>query len=87
MNFEPLSIYCQCGRPASTITQVGLTPDHQLVFHWWCAECDEPVYVFKTLADCWRECPRGEDRAASEPPGISSIESDDVVFLATMGIS
>lgn len=86
MKFEPLSMYCGCGMPASAFTQIGLTHDHQLVFHWWCADCDEPVYRFKSLSECWRDCPPREDPSASEPSGGSSIESEDLVFLATMGI-
>ena len=87
MNVEPVSMSCECGRLASAVTQVGLTDDHQLVFHWDCAACGQPVYMFKSLSDCWRECPPREDTPESEFPGGSNIEAEDPAFLGTMGIS
>lgn len=87
MKFEPLSMYCECGRAASTFTQVGLTDDHQMVFHWWCPDCDEPVHMFKSLAECWRECPHAEDTAAPEAPNGSNTASEDLILLAAMGIA
>src|SRR4051812_21750315 len=87
MNFEPLIVYCDCGRAGSAFTEVGLTDDHRLVLQWWCEDCEKAVYMFKTLADCWRECPLKENAAVvSDPPRRSRIESQDLHFLRRMGI-
>jgi len=86
MKSEPLSMYCECGRPASEFTQVDLTDDHQLMFRWWCDDCDKPVYSLKGLAECWRECPPRDETVPSEPLDHSSMVSEDLMFLGTMGI-
>lgn len=89
MDFEPLFLTCECGRLCSVFVQVGLTHDHRLVFHWWCGDCDKPVYVCKPLAECWRECPNAEDSALpQEKESILNSDAglEDFVFLGTMGI-
>ncbi len=89
MRFEPLVLSCDCGRPASTFAQVGLTPEREIVFHWWCADCGEPVYVIKSLAECWRECPPKQNSADKSTPAASSpgtMDLDDIAFLGMMGI-
>ena len=92
MNVELLSLACDSGHASPSLVQVALTSDHQLVFHWWCEECDEPVYAFKSLAECWRECPSNEQaeiEVAEEPLETtgSITELEDSVFLSAVGIA
>jgi len=86
MQVELISLACDCGHPCSSFVQVGLTSDHQLVFNWWCDDCHEAVYAFRSLAECWRNCPPVE--VADDPTAINvpSTETDSA-FLSAIGIS
>jgi len=88
MRVQLLSLACDSGHPCSSFVQVGLSSDHQLLFHWWCEECNEAVCAYKGLADCWRDCPPKEQvEIAGNPTAITiaSAESDSA-FLSAVGI-
>lgn len=89
MQVERLSLTCECGRPCSTFVQVGLTSDHQLVFNWWCDDCGEAVYAFRSLAECWRNCPPKEQVEVADEPTASNVSSteSDSAFLSAVGIA
>ena len=89
MKAELLSLACGCGHPSSSFVQVGLTSDHQVVFNWWCSACDQPVHVFKSLSECWRECPPMEQAEILEEPATADVPSgeSDSAFLAAVGIA
>ncbi len=88
MKVEALRLTCNCGRPFSSFLQIGLTDDHQLAVHCWCDECEEIVYVVKSLSDLWRECPsRKSDDALDQTAEIEAPELDDSAFLSAVGIS
>ena len=74
MRYRRFSIACQCGLPPSRIEEVGVTDERDLVIHWWCDRCKKVVYTSKSLSDCWRECPSGEE------PGF------DAHFLGSIGV-
>lgn len=76
MNYRHFSLACRCGSPPARIEEVGVTDDRELVIHWWCQDCRRVVYASKSLADCWRECPKPEN-----PEGF------DQQFLASIGVS
>ena len=86
MRYETLQLHCECGQHTTRIREVGFTADHQLVLHWRCVACKKYVYVVKALSDCWRDCPREEDREAREaaPP---AFPDDDVRFLRSLGVT
>jgi hypothetical protein len=88
MRYAPLLLFCECGQPAANISEAGLTPDHCLMFRWRCCECEKPVYIFKALSDCWRECPSGDETllAAVSDSG-SETRAEDLLFPSRMGIS
>jgi hypothetical protein len=88
MLYEPLALCCECGQPADSITEVGLTPGHQLAVHWRCSACHKPVYFFKALADCWRACPPGPDSSVAEAAeNTCDIQAADFALLSSMGIT
>ena len=88
MRYAPLLLFCECGQPAVNIREVGLTPDHRLVFRWRCSECGKPVCIFKALSDCWRECPsKDETLLAAVSEAGSETQAEDLLFLSRMGIS
>ena len=90
MNVKVLSLACDSGHPCSSFVQVGLTSDHQLTFDWWCDECGEAVYDFRSLAECWRECPSNEQVEVAEEPASANAsisELEDSAFLSAVGIA
>jgi hypothetical protein len=70
------------------IKQVGLSPEHQLVIHWWCMRCRKAMYVVKDLSECWEESPSQEELEASSPevPAGHDRPQGDERFLHSMGI-
>ncbi len=87
MRVEPLSLHCVCGQPTTAVAQVGLTDEHQLALYWQCSGCHEPVYIFKDLSECWRECPPGAAVHRNEPlEERPDLEAEDFAFLDSMGI-
>lgn len=83
MRYRALTLRCECGWPTRRLREVGFTADHQLVVHWNCNGCGRSVYAFKTLVDCWEDCPTEEDLAAApasdsdEAEAEQEVESDD----------
>lgn len=61
---------------------MGLTADRQLVIYWRCSQCRKHVYVIKSLADYWRECPA----AGVIPQQAAPFEAADALFLRRVGI-
>ncbi|HEV3329848.1 MAG TPA: hypothetical protein VG096_02630 [Bryobacteraceae bacterium] len=61
---------------------MGLTIDRQLVIYWRCSQCRKHVYVVKSLADYWRECPTN----AQLPQQGAPFEAGDALFLRRVGI-
>lgn len=87
MNYRHLELRCNCGEAPERIEEVGFTEDHQLVVHWWCAECRRLVYMSKPLAECWRECPPRDDYPLpAEPPPANPYGPEDATFLRRMGV-
>jgi len=88
MNYEPLALFCRCGRSPDQIAKIGLTSQRQLVVHWQCTDCGESVVVFKGLSDCWRECPSRPDSTSDEASEDGSdIRAEDFAFLDSIGIT
>ena len=88
MTYRTLSLQCHCGRPSTTIREVGFTSDHQLVLHWRCPDCKAYVYGLKPLNDCWQVCPTEEEAASV---GVSETSDDsiremDAQFLHDLGV-
>jgi len=59
-----------------------LTPDRQLVIYWRCSQCRKHIYIVKSLADYWRECPSQTALIAGKPV----CGSEDALFLRRVGI-
>jgi len=103
MTYRRVALRCRCGHRAGRINDFGLTADHRLVVRWWCTRCKRVVYVFKSLADCWRDCPRSEmpevvaQVALCQPAGQgdspalwagqSEFGPEDVKFLHSLGVT
>ena len=86
MKFRQISLCCECGRAPSRIEKVGLTAEHQLVFHWQCSACKKMVYIVKDLADCWNDCPEREDPSSVKATdGRFDYRTEDAKFLRKMG--
>lgn len=86
MRYETLVLRCECGRPALKIDDMGFTTDHQMVLHWRCAACRRHVYVLKSLADCWRDCPKELPDAAPPQWNDDPACEPDREFLRTLGV-
>ena len=86
MTYLTLSLECQCGRPASSIQEVGFTNDHQLIMRWRCPKCKKNAYVLKPLNDCWKDCPTDEEihEGAESTPEMPHVT--DQQFLHSLGI-
>jgi hypothetical protein len=80
--YQRIRLACDCGRQATGLRELGLTPDRQLVVHWRCPQCRKEVYVVRPLADYWRECPNPGALVPLKPID----ESDDARFLRSVGI-
>jgi len=87
MRFRPFALSCECGMAPTRVRQVGLSTEHQLVIHWWCASCRKAVYVVKDLAECWEESPKGDDPEIVPAPAYDrERQRGDANFLREMGI-
>ena len=87
MNYRQLPLRCECGRTPSTLRSVGLAAGRQLVVHWRCPACRKLIYVFKSLSDCWRDCPEPSDwPEEAVAGGRLDLEADDVRFLHELGV-
>jgi hypothetical protein len=80
--YQRIDLACECGRQPARIREVGLTVDRQLVIYWRCSQCRKHVYVVKSLADYWRECPT----ANQLPQHGAPFEAGDALFLRRVGI-
>src|SRR5690242_21312815 len=78
MRYRALTLRCECGWPTRRLREVGFTADHQLVVHWNCNGCGRSVYAFKTLVDCWEDCPTEEDLAAAPSTDDESDTEQEV---------
>lgn len=87
MNYQALSLQCECGKPSSNIREVGFTSDHHLVLHWRCSQCKSFVYGLKPLHDCWPIHPNVED--SEEDGGLSAeaMRELDAKFLRELGVA
>jgi hypothetical protein len=86
MEYQPLSLTCECGLVPLQFVQLGLTPEHQLVILWWCEACQKNVCVLKDLADCWRECPKAEDLKEASELIAARVREGDSEFLRSLGV-
>jgi hypothetical protein len=87
MKFRQFALSCECGLIPTRIRQVGLSTEHQLVIHWWCAGCRKAMYVVKDLAECWEECPKAVDSDIVPAPAYDlERQRGDANFLRQMGI-
>jgi hypothetical protein len=73
MSYRHFSLKCGCGAAPARIDEVGVTDERELVIHWWCDECQRTMYASKSLADCWRECPRPDEKADFDERFLESI--------------
>jgi len=80
--YQRITLSCECGRQPFKVREIGLTPDRQLVIYWRCSQCRKHVYIVKSLADYWRECPSPTGATARKP----SYVSEDALFLKRVGI-
>jgi hypothetical protein len=87
MSYQHAPLICECGEAPDRILEIGFTAEHELVVHFWCSGCNRVVYVSKTLADCWRDCPAPE--AVTQLPVVhtADIAAADARFLQSIGIS
>lgn len=87
MRFRQIPLQCrQCGEQVpARIKQVGLTPQHELVIHFVCLKCRRRIYIVKSLADCWRECPPSGNE--SEPVEPMPMQEPDLEFLHSLGVA
>ena len=87
MKYRTLSFFCGCGQAPLRITEVGLTADHQLIIHWWCAGCKKMVYAIKPLAECWKHCPTtASSRSMVIEDGKFDPGAEDARFLQSLGV-
>jgi hypothetical protein len=86
MQFQPIPLTCDCGMAPLHLTQVGLTPQHQLVILWWCNGCQRNRFVVRDLADCWRDCPKTEDFEAPIEISVANVQQADADFLRLLGV-
>ncbi len=87
MRFHRLPLRCGRGHVPAHLRAVGLTPSRELVVHWWCPACREPVYVVRSLTECWRDCgdeQRWPDDAPS--PAACELRPDDLAFLHSIRV-
>jgi hypothetical protein len=89
MRFRQLPLCCcECGgHVPARIRQVGLTPQHQLVIHWWCLGCKRNIYTVKELYECWRECPTDADDLKVAETSELLMREPDAKFLRSLGIA
>ncbi len=87
MGLETLSFQCECGQSSSAFLQIAVTHDHEMVFRWWCVNCEEIVSMRKRLSDLWRECPKRQCSEEDPPAVDSNTELNDTAFLSAVGIS
>ncbi len=80
--YQRINLSCECGRQPARVREVGLTPDRQLVIYWRCSQCRKHVYLVKSLADCWRDCPSATAAGVQQP----SYAAEDARFLKRVGI-
>ena len=86
MRFRAMSLFCECGRAASRVKRVGLTPQHQLVIHWWCFGCKRDVFLLKELSECWRDCPKADEVQEPTPWSEEPMTEPDANFLRSLGV-
>ncbi len=88
--YQQIRFECECGKQPVRVREIGLTADRQLVVYWRCSRCRRQVYIVKSLADYWRECPSQNPRhdAAPRPQQgcQSAYHAGDVEFLRSVGI-
>ena len=80
--YQRLELACDCGRQPARIRELGLTVDRQLVIYWRCSQCRKHVYIVKSLADYWRECPSTD----VVPQQGTPFQPADTMFLRRVGI-
>ncbi len=89
MDYQALSLRCQCGETPSRIEEVGLSAAHELVIHWWCDGCKRVVYTTMPLTDCWGACPIPDKPGTGEPAVLVRTvnePSSDADFLRSIGV-
>jgi hypothetical protein len=87
MSYRHLPLLCECGEVPDRILEVGFTADHELVVHFWCAECHRAVHLSKPLTECWRECPEPEPVPQFQLAQAEEATDSDAKFLQSLGIS
>ena len=86
--FRRLALVCECGRAPSHLKSVGLTAAHELLIHWRCPACRQPVYFVKPLSDCWRVCRQIDGLSEGAPPSAAfDFRPEDVAFLHSIRVT
>ncbi len=90
MTYRHLPLTCKCGEAPARILEVGFSAQHELVIHYWCAECRRVVCVSKPFTECWRECPpviAYDTSAAPGQPAPLNPSAEDARFLHSIGVT
>jgi hypothetical protein len=85
MKYRTLALSCACGKTPRHVSDIGLTCQHEIVFHWRCSRCRNEMYLVRTLSDCWRDCPTSEEETPPLP-GDFMHSSEDRRFLRMLGV-
>jgi len=86
--FRPFALVCECGRVPSQFKSVGLTDARELVIHWTCKGCHQPVYFVKQLPSSRSRTFQKKERPAEAPPaaGKWQLRPEDVEFLRSIRV-
>jgi hypothetical protein len=80
--YQRIMLSCECGRQPFKVREIGLTPERQLVIYWRCSQCRKHVYIVKSLADYWRDCPSTTPHLERK----TAYGAEDALFLRRVGI-
>ena len=88
LGFRPFSLVCECGCVPSQFKSVGLTPERELVVHWICRGCHQPVYFVKSLPRPAR-APRKKAATPEGAPasGTLRLRPEDLAFLRSIRVT
>jgi hypothetical protein len=92
MTVKTLVLKCECGGSSSSIRELGLTAERELLMIWVCPECERQAYEVMPLADCWRDCPSGDQSDNGEAldqmlqTAMQDVQERDARFLQSLGV-
>jgi hypothetical protein len=91
MKYRTVALSCACGKTPKHVSEIGLTAQHEIVFHWRCSRCHTEMYFVRPLSDCYRDCPSSRQDVLAPPdkmpsPTNSMASIDDRRFLRMLGV-